>query len=113
VVSIDRKRFRKLFPHLAEEVEGGKSKAHIDQLGVSAENEDSLTERRWAGYDPGVIDFIRRCNTEEQAEEIIDYLEKRGEVMPERVAELRRQLREEGLRSFGDKKEPDFYHRER
>jgi len=110
---IDRERFRKLFPHLAEELEKGVAKVHIDQFRVRVEHEDRLTDRKWAGYDPDVVDFIRRCDTVEEAEEIISYMEGRREITPERAAELRRQLWEKGLRSFGDKKEPGFYHRER
>ena len=110
---IDKKRFKKLFPHLAEEMEKGMSKVRIDGFRTHPEYEDHMTMRRWAGYDPDVIDFIRRCETEDQAKEIIDYMEKRREITPERAAELRGQLRSEGLRSFGDRKERDFYHRNR
>ena len=110
---IDKERFRRLFPHLAEELEKGKSKVPIDQYRTNVEHENSLTNRKWVGYDPDILDFIRRCDTEEEAGEIISYMEEREEITAERTSELRRQLREEGLRSFGDKKEADFYHRER
>jgi len=110
---VDRERFRRLFPHLAEEMEKGRSKIHIDHFRTRVEHEDRLTTRKWAGYAPEAVDFIRRCDTEEQAEEIISYIEERGEITAERASELRRRLRMEGLRSFGGKKETDFYHRER
>jgi len=107
---IDRERLRKLFPHLAREMEEGGSKVHIDQY--RREDAERPTGRRWVGYDPDVVDFIRRCETVEQAEEIIGYLEGRGEITAEAAAELRRRLREEGLKGLGDRKEPDFYHRQ-
>jgi len=110
---IDKERFKKLFPHLAEEMERGKSKVHIDQYRTNIGREDRLTNRRWAGYNPDVLDFIRRCDTEEEAEEIIGYLEEREEITAERASELRRQLEVEGLQSFGKKKKSDFYHKER
>jgi len=110
---IDKERLRRLFPHLAEELEKGKSKVSIDQYRANVEHENSLTNRKWVGYDPDILDFIRRCDTEEKAEEIISYMKEQGEITAERAAELHGQLREEGLRSFGDKKEADFYHRER
>ncbi|MFQ6052613.1 MAG: DUF2095 family protein [Candidatus Bathyarchaeia archaeon] len=110
---IDRDRFRKLFPHLAEEMEKDVSKVPIDQFRTRVEHHDRLTTRKWAGYDPDVVDFIRRCDTEEEAEEIITYMENRGEIGPDRAAELRERLRVRGLRSFGEKKERDFYHHER
>jgi len=110
---IDKERFRKLFPHLAEEMENGKSRVHIDHYRTRVNPEDRLTNRRWAGYNPDILDFICRCDTEEEAEEIIAYMEEQGEITAERVSELREQLQKEGLRSFGDRKKPDFYHRGR
>jgi len=110
---IDKERFKKLFPHLAEEMERGRSKVHIDQYRTNIGREDRLTNRRWAGYNPDVLDFIRRCDTEEEAEEIIGYLVEREEITAERASELRQQLEVGGLPSFGKKKKSDFYHKER
>lgn len=67
--------------------------------------------RRWAGYEPDIVDFVRRCDTEKQAEEIIRYLERCGKITHERAAELKKRLKKEGLSFFGKKKKPDFYHR--
>lgn len=64
---------------------------------------------RFAGYNPTVIDFIRRCDTEEQAMEILDFLEKKGDLDNKEATEIRNQLLSEGLRSFGSKKEAGFY----
>jgi hypothetical protein len=110
---IDWKRFRRLFPHLAEEMEKGASKIPIDHFRVRLDHEDRLTARKWAGYNPDIVDFIRRCDTEDQAKEIIDYMERQGEITTEKAAELRKQLKAEGLKSFGDKKGVDFYNKER
>ena len=66
---------------------------------------------RFAGYDPNAIDFIRRCDTEEEAIEIIIFLEKKGDLTSEQAQALRKQLLEKGLRSFGEKKEEGFYSR--
>ncbi|HDN17545.1 MAG TPA: DUF2095 domain-containing protein, partial [Candidatus Bathyarchaeota archaeon] len=63
------------------------------------------------GYVPDVIDFIRRCETEEEAFEIIDFLERRGEIS-HKIAELiKRKIKEKGLRYFGPKKPADYYQR--
>jgi len=107
----ESERLRKLFPHLAKEIEEEASTMHIDEYRVDAERDGRLTERRWAGYNPDVVDFIRRCQMAEQAEEIIGYMEKRGEISTEEAEGLRKQLREKGLGSFGERKEPGFYHR--
>ena len=118
-MEIDRERFRKLFPHLAEEVERGVKKITIGavrwdvQAGeeLAATGAGSGRADPWRGYMPDVIAFIRRCSTEEEALEIIDYLERKGRITPEYAEKLRVQLREKGLRSFGPKKEPGYYFR--
>jgi hypothetical protein len=64
---------------------------------------------RYAGYSPTVVDFIRRCETSDQAIEIIDFLEKKGELDSLEASKLKDQLASNGLRSFGSKKESGFY----
>jgi hypothetical protein len=108
-----RERFRKLFPSLAKEMECGSSKVQMDDLEDTSRQTAMNTSRKWAGYNPNVIDFIRRCETLEQAEEVIGYMEGRGEVDPRHADELRQQLREKGLTSFGIRKAEGFYHRAR
>ncbi|MCQ8898585.1 MAG: DUF2095 domain-containing protein [Hadesarchaea archaeon] len=100
-------KFRKLFPHLAEEL-GGEGTVRIS--GVRSEREEA---ERAADFQPSAVDFLRRCDTEEEAEEILSYLERRGEITHEYAERLRRQLKERGLRSFGSKKEPGYYFRNR
>jgi len=103
---MEKDRFKKLFPYLSDEMENEVSSVKIEG------GEPPAGNRRWAGYAPDVIDFIRRSDTPEQALEVIEYVEKRGEITPERAAELRRQLSREGPRSFGERKEPGFYHKD-
>lgn len=100
---MEKELFKRLFPHLAEEMERETSRIVISGL---------RAEERWSGYNPDVVDFIRRCDTEAQAEEIIDYMERRMEITHERAEELRAQLRDKGLRSFGEKKRPGYYFKE-
>lgn len=110
---IDRERFKRLFPHLAEEMERETVRIPIDAYRVDPDEGERLTRGdRWAGYNPDVIDFLRRCDTVEEAEEIIEYLERRGEITKERAEELRKRLCEGGTRSFGEKKEPGYYLRD-
>ncbi len=104
--------FKKLFPHLTKEMEEGTSKVEVDEFKDEKEREQRGTSRMWAGYDPDIVDFIRRCENAEQAEEIIEYIEKRGEITNEQAAELSRQLQEKGLESFGSRKEEGFYHKD-
>jgi hypothetical protein len=108
---IDKEKLKKLFPNLADEMEQDVSRVHIDQYRRQVQNEDQLPTRRWASYSPDVVDFLRRCENEEQAEEVINFLEGRGEITVERAEELRVQIRKGGLRSLGGKRKPDYYHR--
>ena len=105
----EKKRLRKTFPHLTEELEAKVHVTPITSIRSDLRTGENASSRKFASYMPDVIDFIRRCDNEQQAEEIIDYLEKRGEVNHEYARRLRRQLKEKGVRSFGSKKEKDYY----
>lgn len=108
-VECDRKRFRKMFPNLSKELGTNENRVGIDSVRSSAETEEEKSPASFHHYAPDVIDFVRRCDTKEQAEEIIAYLERRGEIGQEYADRLRRQLMEKGVRSFGSKKEKDYY----
>jgi len=111
-MEINRERFKKLFPYLAEEVFEGTSRVRIDASRVDPVDGERAAMRRFAGYNPTVIDFIRRCDTAEQAEEIISFVERRGEITSEYAEELRQRISKEGLRSLGPKKNSNFYDEE-
>ncbi|TRO54872.1 DUF2095 domain-containing protein [Candidatus Bathyarchaeota archaeon] len=98
-----------MFPNLSEELEGGNSKVTIDSVRTDPDTAEKSVSDKFRNYDPTVIDFIRRCDTEAQAEEIIAYLEKKGEITKEYAAKLRKQLKREGVRSYGPKKEDSYY----
>ena len=107
---MEKKKFRELFPHLADELVNGKSIADLEGDTIGQKRAPN-TNRKWVGYDPDIIDFIRRCKTPEQAAKIIDYMSNEGKVSSEMAEKLRRQLEEEGARSFGTLKEKGYYHR--
>jgi len=106
---MEKDRFKKLFPNLAKELESGESRVNFE----NTEKDNPNNKRKWAGHDPDVLDFIQRCDDVEQAEEVIGFLERQGEISPKRASELRKQIQEQGLRSFGVKKINDFYHKSR
>ena len=98
----------KHFPHLAKEVRRKKSK----ELSINSvrfhdnEHKDSdKTELR----NPDIISFLRRCDTNEQGIEIIDFMLKRKEITEEYAESLKIQLKTKGIRSFGTKKETGYY----
>ncbi|MEM3578755.1 MAG: DUF2095 family protein [Candidatus Bathyarchaeia archaeon] len=115
-VEFDKEAFKKLFPNLAKEMELEENKVSINSIRINTEEGEKTASGKgrnrvdpFIHYNPDVIDFLRRCDTEEQAEEIIAYMEKRGEISSKYAAQLRRQLKEKGVRSFGPKKEENYY----
>jgi hypothetical protein len=127
-MATDKKALKKMFPHLYKELVAGDVKVPInavrknpEEAEEAAEREDCLEEElesctetpdKLRHFNPCAVDFIRRCDTEAQAEEIIAYLQKKGEITQEYAEELRCQLKREGVRSFGPKKEENYYFRE-
>ena len=121
----EKKQFKKMFPHLMREIETGENKVSIDSMENDPETaeetaectedaiesvEESPTESdKFRHYCPDVVDFLRRCDTDVQAEEIILYMEKRGELTAEKACELRARLKKDGVRGFGPKKEDNYY----
>ena len=108
-MEIKKKRFKKLFPHLAEELTVEENTIGMTSVRSDPKAGEKASSKKFAGYSPDVIDFIRRCDNEKQAEKIISYLKKKGEITQEYTERLRRQLRDKGVRSFGPKKEEDYY----
>ncbi|ALV62378.1 hypothetical protein ADU37_CDS06790 [Thermococcus sp. 2319x1] len=106
----DKEEFEKKYPHLAKELEEEPGLV-IEGYRVEEEEEEELMD--FSGYNPTVIDFIRRCETDEEALEIINWMEEHGEITPELAKELRIKLVKEGVRSFGTKKEWGWYERHR
>jgi hypothetical protein len=122
-MAVDKKSLKKMFPHLYEELETGEVKVPINAVRKDAEAienaeceevdfEPTVLPDKLRHFTPSAVDFIRRCDTEVQAEEIISYLEKKGEITKENAKELRGQLKRDGVRSFGPKKEEYYYFRE-
>ena len=108
-MEFDKEIFKKMFPNLAKELETDENKVAVNSVRTDNQTAEKACSQRLSNYTPDVIDFIRRCDTEEQAEEIIAYLEKKGEVERQYAEKLRKQLKEKGVRSFGSKKEDDYY----
>ena len=131
-MATDKKDLKKMFPHLYEELESGEVKVPIrgirknaaeaegeitdecacDQYTEEEADQHTETPDKLRHFNPQAVDFIRRCDTEAQVEEIIAYLEKKGEITAEYAAQLRCQLKKDGVRSFGPKKEENHYFRE-
>lgn len=108
-MEIDRKTFRKLFPNLYREIELKKMSISIDAVRLDEVEAEKEASRPKSPTLPTLIDYLRRCDTDEEALEVINYLERRGEVTSEHAEKLRKQVTEHGVRSFGKKKEWGYY----
>jgi len=100
--------FKEHFPAIHREITEGNEKLEEEEIRTSS---GIKHVRRFRGYTPGVVDFICRCETKEEAIEIIEYLLKKGELSEEYAASLRKQLNEKGLEFFGEHREPGYYER--
>lgn len=111
-MEFNKKRFKQMFPNLANEMDSNQNRVSISSVRSDLHaGERASTPKRFDNYMPDAIDFIRRCDNEKQAEEIIDFLEKRQEISHEYAQKLRKQLKSKGVRSFGSKKQDDYYSR--
>ncbi|MBA7501888.1 hypothetical protein ES706_00463 [subsurface metagenome] len=102
-----RKEFRRKYPNLTEEL-GGAGTVKIQAVRTSAK-EAEKTSHNLHGYEPTAVDFIRRCENDAQALEIINFLEKNGKIEPSYARHLRAQLAERGLQSFGKRRKSGCY----
>jgi len=100
-----------MFPNLANEMDTSGNRVSVSSVRSDVSAGERASAKRFDNYVPDAIDFIRRCDNEKQAEEIIDYLEKRQEIAREYAQRLRKQLKTKGVRSFGPKKQDDYYSR--
>lgn len=128
-MAVDNHSLKKMFPHLYRELkEDSENKIAIDAIRenpeaaeYAAEIEDVCEEEflkptktidKLRHFNPTAVDFLRRCDTDEQAQEIISYLQKRGELTQEQAQELEHTLKQNGVRGFGTKKEEHYYFHE-
>ena len=128
-MATDKKSIKKMFPHLYKELETGDAKMPINAVRKNPQEAEEAVEfedceedefasfctetpDKLRHFNPCAVDFIRRCDTEAQAEEIIAYMQKKGEITQKYAEELLCQLKREGVRSFGPKKEENYYFRE-
>lgn len=118
-VEYSREEIESLLPNLAEELTNNphepievevppskkelRSKNDIQQAAKSQYKTDSEL------YSPSTVDFLRRCSTLEEAEEIINYQLKMNEISKSQAEELLDLCNKHGVRYFGPKKEWGYY----
>ena len=103
-----REELRRRFSNVMREVDERRSAVRIGAVRTEKEAAEKAAHSVH-GYEPTAVDFIRRCDTDEQALEIINFLEVKGDIDSSYAKRLREQLVRQGLRSFGKKKGPGCY----
>lgn len=104
--------FARLFPALSKELKDSQDSVKINGIRTEPETPSSrrqISGKNWQGYDPDVIDFIRRAKTKEDALEVINYMLHKGEISKDYATRLINQLNKHGLESFGSHKAPGYY----
>lgn len=101
-LDLHRDELKKRFPNIAKEMDESTPEG-TSKVKLKADS---------SGYQPNVMDFLARCDNDKQALEIIDYLEKRGEVPPSEAGALRLRIGKQGVRSVAKKRAPGHYFRE-
>jgi hypothetical protein len=99
---------RKRFPKISYEIGQRTSVVRISAV-RSDHKEAEKAVHCVQGYEPTTIDYLRRCENDGQALEIINFLEEKGEIDASYARKLREQLTRHGLRSFGKKKDLGYY----
>ncbi|MGB9716938.1 MAG: DUF2095 family protein [Thermoproteota archaeon] len=70
---------------------------------------ESLEPKTLRGYVPNVFDYIRRCDSVEEAFQIIDFLVSRNELSENVARVIKRRIMEKGVRFYGPKKQVGYY----
>jgi len=99
MMEFDLEEFKRKYPHLSKELEEG----------IGVEKLSSLISTSEPPAMPGAVDYLRRCKSVQEALEVLDYLERTGELSKEHRQLLEAQLLSEGLESFGPKKDFGYY----
>jgi len=94
------------FPNLHAEMTVKKMPYKIDFVegdsSLSNETESTLESvDPFSDFEPSTLDYIRRAQNDMEAEEIIRFALKQGDIISEEAEKLLDQLSEKGVRSFG------------
>jgi len=119
-ISYDKKELEDFMPNLISEISNKKKTLKIDsiKLGIDQENKepDQIPQSCIPNelINPGAVDFIRRCKTQEEAFEILDYILKRKELTLEQYKKFKDKIsQKDGLKRLieesGGFKEPGYY----
>jgi hypothetical protein len=121
-ITYDKDEIRNKFPHLIEEISTRKKSLKIKSIDMNVEQENEKKSQESNNvypnelYNPGAVDFLRRCTNNEDAIEILDYLIERKEIAVEDYHRLKNIISQEGglkrlIEEYGGLKRPGYYMR--
>ena len=114
-ISYIKEDLKKSFPNLTSEIIQNKQILSVDAVCTKEErNSDPFKDYKEDIRNPGVFDFIRRCESLSDALNILEYLFERNEVSEELYNLIKEQLLQEDglnklLNKIGGYKEPGYY----
>ncbi len=119
-ISYDKEEFNKEFPHLIKEISTRKKSIKINSVDKNVEQRNEEKNRELNNlypnelYNPGMIDFLRRCTKNEEANEILDYLMERKEITQQDYSKYKNIISQEGglkqlIDEYGGLKRPGYY----
>ncbi len=121
-VSYDKTKLKDQLPHLIAEINDRKKAIKIDSIEPEIEISSEMQTESKNECDPEeltnpkAIDFIRRCKTNEEAIEILDYLFKRKELSQQNYDAYKNCISQNGglanlINQYGGHKKPGYYER--
>ncbi len=102
------------FPNLHAEMSDKKLQVKIDDVKGDFSHSDETDSTLESGdlfsnFETTTQDYIRRAKTDKEAEKIIRYALKQGNITTEEAGELLDQLSKKGVRSFGPIRTSGYY----
>lgn len=121
-ISYDKEELEEFVPHLINELSEKKKTLKMDSVNLEVEDikevEDEINNNLISKelVNPGVIDFIRRCKTKDEAIEILDFCLKREEIGRNEYERYKSIIMQKGgldkiIKECGGRKDPGYYER--
>jgi hypothetical protein len=119
-ISYDKKELEEYLPHLIDEISEKKKILRMDLVNFEIEEKEDEMDQINSSYipkeliNPGVIDFIRRCVTKDEAIEILEYCLKKKELGLKEYEKYKNQIMQKGglkklIEESGGLKHPGYY----
>ncbi|MFX0146484.1 MAG: DUF2095 family protein [Candidatus Hodarchaeota archaeon] len=123
-INYETSELEKQFPNLMSEISNRKKALRINSVNLNVEDNDDAKDMGLKGTidyqedlkNPGVIDFIRRCSSQNEAFEILDFLLKRKEISNEEYKKIKNRIKKKNglkklIEKYGGFKKPGYYER--